>query len=149
MKIKVNSKIGLSLQIARGVLKSSKRKEKLYENVLKNRNSLNKGNYETFTRLFESIKQNSKNNYRHYFLITYGNDMKRTWKNSTKEIIGPKKQTRTLSLKRLVANDLEIFDQRTSTENFIFFSEIGPKLASKIPHSLISFEQFLHGHCPS
>ena len=75
--------------------------------------------------------------------------MKRTWKNSIKEIIGPKKLSRTLFLKRLVANDLEIFDQRTLTENFIFFSEIGPKLASKIPHSLISFEQFLHGHCPS
>ena len=31
-------------------------------------------------------------------------------------------------------------------ENFNkFFSEIGPKLASKISHSLMSFEHFLHG----
>ena len=130
-------------------MKSSKRKEKLYENVLKNRNSLNKGNYETFTRLFESIKQNSKNNYRHCILITYGNDMKRTWKNSIKEIIGPKKLSRTLFLKRLVANDLEIFDQRTLTENFISFSEIGPKLASKITYSLISFEHLFTRSFPT
>ena len=36
--------------------------------------------------------------------------------------------------------------KKTIAENFNkFFSEIGPKLASKIPHSLISFENFLQG----
>ena len=56
----------------------------------------------------------------------------------------------TLFPKRLVVNDLEIFDNKTIAENFhIFFSEVGPKLASKIPHSLISFEHFLHSDYPS
>ena len=79
IKIKVNSKSQCSPWITPGILKSSKRKKKLYEKFLKNRNSVNKENYETFARLFESIKQKSKKNYYHNFLITYENDMKRTW----------------------------------------------------------------------
>ena len=50
----------------------------------------------------------------------------------------------------MIVDDLEFFDKKTIAGNFNkFFSEIGPKLASKIPHSLISFEHFLHGDNPS
>ena len=46
----------------------------------------------------------------------------------------------------MVVNDFEFFDKKTIAENFNkFFSEIGPKIPSKIPHSLISFGHFLHG----
>ena len=58
------------------ILKSSKRKQKLYEQFLKNRNFANIENYKTFTRLFELIKQKSRNNYYHNLLITYENNMK-------------------------------------------------------------------------
>ena len=57
---------------------------------MKNRNSVIKENYETFARLFEWIKQKCKKNYHHNPLITYENDMKRTWV-SIKAIIGSKK----------------------------------------------------------
>ena len=71
--------------------------------------------------------------------------MRRTWATIT-EIIGSKKSSGTLFPKQLFVNDLEIFDKKAIAENFNkFFSEIGPNLASKIPHSLISFEYFLHG----
>ena len=70
IKIKVNSKNQPSPWITRGIIKSSKRKQKLYETFLKNRNSTNKENYKTFTRLFESIKQKSKKNYYHNILNT-------------------------------------------------------------------------------
>ena len=94
IKIEVNSKTWLSPWIARGILKSSKCKQKLYEKLLKNRNSVNKGNYKTFARLFESIKQKSKKNYFHNLLITYENDMKRTWVTIT-EIISSRKSSGT------------------------------------------------------
>ena len=126
-----------------------KRKQKLYKKFLKNRNSVNKENYKTFTRLFESIKQKSKNNSYHNLLITSDNDMKRAWV-TIKEIIGSKKWSANLFPKWLVVNELEIFHKKDIVENFnIFFSKIGPKLASKISHSLISFERFLHGDYPS
>ena len=144
IKIKVNSKNQLSPWITRGIIKSSKRKQKLYEKFLKNRNSANKENYKTSTHLFESIKQKSKKNY-HNILNTYKSDMKRTWA-TMKEIIGSKRSSGASFPKRLVVNNFEIFDQMTIAENFNnFFSEIGPKLASKIPDSIISFEHFLQG----
>ena len=60
--------------------------------------------------------------------------MKRTWA-TIKEIIVSKKWSGTLFPRRLLVNDLEFFDEKTIAENFnTFFSEIGPKLASKIPH---------------
>ena len=116
---------------------------------MKNRNSVNAENYKTFARLFESIKQKSKQNYYHNLLINYENDMKRTWV-TIKEIIGSKKSSGTLFPKWLVVIDLEFFNKKTIAKNFNkFFSEIGPKFASKIPHSLMSFEHFLHGDYPS
>ena len=60
IKIKVNSKTRPSPWITRGILKSSKRKQKLFENFSKNRNFVNKENYKTCTRLFESISKNVK-----------------------------------------------------------------------------------------
>ena len=75
--------------------------------------------------------------------------MKRTWATFI-EITGSKKSSGTSFPKRLVVNDLEIFDQKTIAENFNkSFSEIGPKLACEIPLSLISFEHFLNGDYPS
>ena len=56
IKIKVNLKTRLSPRITRGILKSSKPKQKLYEKFLKNINSVNKKSCKTFARLFESIK---------------------------------------------------------------------------------------------
>ena len=45
--------------------------------------------------------------------------------------------------KRLVVNDLESFDEKPIARNFNkLFTEIGPKIASEIPHSLVSFEHF-------
>ena len=65
-------------------------------------------------------------------------------------MIASKKLSRTLFPKPLVVNDLQIFDKKAIAENFNnFFSEIGPKLATKIPHSSISFQRFLHGDYPS
>ena len=116
---------------------------------MKNRNSVNEKNHKIFACLFESTKQKSKKNYYHNLLITYENDMKRTWV-TVKEIISSKKSSATLFPKRLIVDDLEFFGKRTIAENFNkFFSEIGPKLASKISHSLMSFEHFLHGDYPS
>ena len=115
------------------------------KNFLKNRNSVNKENYKTFPHLFESIKQKSKKNYYHNLLITYENDMKRTWA-TIKEIICFKKSSGTVFAKRLVVNDLEFFDNKIIAKNFNkFLSEIGRKVASKISHLLISFKHFLLG----
>ena len=66
------------------------------------------------------------------------------------EIVGSKKSSGTLFPKGLIVNDLEFFDEKAIANYFNnFFSQIGPKLASKTPYLLIIFENVLHGDYPS
>ena len=46
--------------MTKGLLKSSKRKQKLYENFVKKRSSRNKNIYKAYKSLFESLKKKSK-----------------------------------------------------------------------------------------
>ena len=62
-KIQIKLKNLASPWITKGILKSSKRKQKLYERFLKRRTPLNELNYKNFKRIFESTKQKSKPNY--------------------------------------------------------------------------------------
>ena len=47
----------------KGIAKSSKRKQKLYEKYLKRRTNDTETAYKLYKNLFESIKQRSKQNY--------------------------------------------------------------------------------------
>ena len=49
--------------VIKGIVKSSKKKQKLYEKYLKQRTLENEKNYENYKSLFESIKKNSKKLY--------------------------------------------------------------------------------------
>ena len=65
--------------ITRGMARSSKRKQKLYEKFLKNHTSENKMNYKNYRRLFESVKRKSKRNFYSKQLIQFQEDAKKTW----------------------------------------------------------------------
>ena len=69
IKIQVNSKTRLSPWITHGILKSSKRKQKLYENFLKKINSVNEENYKMFARLFDEFKNKIKGK-----ILTFSNE---------------------------------------------------------------------------
>ena len=56
VKIKIKSKSFLSPWITKGILKSSKRKKKLYEKFLKNKTYSNEINYKTYKNVFKTIK---------------------------------------------------------------------------------------------
>ena len=49
--------------MTKGLVKSSKKKQRLYEKCLKNRNSENELNYKQHKTLFKSLKKKSKKNY--------------------------------------------------------------------------------------
>ena len=59
-KIKLNQRKNLSPWITKGIKKSSKRKQKLYEKFLKKRNAFNETAYKTYKNLFEAIKRKPK-----------------------------------------------------------------------------------------
>ena len=64
--------------ITRGIAKSSKRKQKLYKKFLKNRTSEKEINFNKNRRLFESLKQMSKQFfYSNQFIQFHGNAKRR------------------------------------------------------------------------
>ena len=72
--------------ITRGIAKSSKRKQKLYEKFLKNRSIQNEKIYKDYRKLFETITMKSKRKYYSEKLLQFQSDAKKTWR-IMKEVI--------------------------------------------------------------
>ena len=85
-KIRIKTKSLLSPWITKGILKSSKRKHKLYDKFLKYKTYTNEVNYKNYKNLFETIKFKAKKLYYSNLIVKYQNDIKKTWK-VTKEVI--------------------------------------------------------------
>ena len=148
-KIKLKSKNLASPWITRGIIKSSKRKQKLYEKYLKRKTPRNEGIYKDYKRLFESIKHRSKRNYFSERLHKYHNNVKKTW-DIIKEVIGSSKSSSHTLPSRLIVNDIEITEKKKIAEQFNkYFVNVGPNLASSIPRSNIKVESFLSGNYPT
>ena len=75
--IKIKFKNLTSPWITKGIVKSSKRKQKLYEKFLKQRTPRSEENYKNYKRLFETIKTRSKSNYFNERLDMYKNNVKK------------------------------------------------------------------------
>ena len=59
-KIKLKNKDLQNPWTTKGIRRSSKRKQRLYETFLKNRNGKNELEYKNYKHLFESVKKRSK-----------------------------------------------------------------------------------------
>ena len=104
--------------ITKGIKKSSKRKEKLYEKFLKNRNEKNEKLYKSYKSLFVSVKRKSK---RIYY------------------------SSKILELKKLVIEKKEVTEIKDIAEELNnFFTNVGPNLGKKAPNSSTSFTSFLN-----
>ena len=86
-QIKLKSKDLRSPWITDGIRKSSKRKQRLYEKFLKNRNKKNELEYKTYKKRFESIKKRSKKLHFSNLILKYKHKIKKTWE-VIKESIG-------------------------------------------------------------
>ena len=78
--------------ITKGIKKSSKRKLKLYEKFLKNRNQKSEKLYKSYKSLFESVKRKSKRIYYSSKILEFKNNAKKTW-GVMKELIGKARNT--------------------------------------------------------
>ena len=133
IKVKeIKTKNLLSPWITKGIKKSSKRKQKLYEKFLKKKSPKNEKEYKDYKQLFEKIKKDSKKKYFQEKLSFYKNDIKNTWK-TLKDVIGKTKINENRLPKKIALENKEITDQKTIAERFNeFFVNVGPNLASKI-----------------
>ena len=146
--IKIKRKSFNSPWMTKGLVKSSKKKQRLYEKFLKNRNPEKELNYKQYKTLFESLKKKSKKNY--YSDLTDSNkyNIKKTW-NIMKEIIGNKRVTNAPLPNFITVKNREIFDKKEIAETFNgYFANIGPNLAASIPESKTSFQNYIHYNGP-
>ena len=142
-KVEIKQKNLTSPWITRGLKKSSKRKQRLYDKLLKRRNDKNEKAYKMYKSLFEKLKLQSKKLYFQNKLKQYENNIKNTWK-IMKVIIGKSKVYNNNFPKSLNIGKKGITDKKTIAEKFnSYFINMGSKLAAKIPSSNTNFETYL------
>ena len=126
-----------------GLLKSSKRKQKLYNKFLKNKSLSNEENYKVYRRLFETLKCKSKKNYYNKLIEKHKGDMKATW-NVMKEIIGKSRKIKTNLPKSLIIDELRINSEKDIANHMNkYYSSVGKTLASKIDTSSKHFSSYM------
>ena len=142
-KIKTKPKRALSPSIINGIAKSSKRKQNLYEKFLKHRTPINEANYKAYKNLFETIKRKSKKRFYSEKLIKFQGDAKKTWC-IMKELIGKVKIKKSSLPFKIVIDKTDILGEKNIANEFNnFFTDIGLKLAKKIPESSQPFESYM------
>ena len=72
-KIELKNKDLQSPWITKGITKSSKRKQRLYEKFLKNGNKKNELEYKNYKHLFEAVKKHSKKLHFYKLILRYKN----------------------------------------------------------------------------
>ena len=145
-EINVKPKVLKSPWMTKGLRKSSKRKQKLYEKFIKNRTYGNETKYKAYKSLFEKVKQKAKKSYYSKEIINAKDNSKKIW-DVMKEIIGKSKNISNKLPKQLNYKNKIIFEKSKIAESFNdFFAKVGKNLASKIPVSNRHFLSYYDRH---
>ncbi|XP_065671890.1 uncharacterized protein LOC136089738 [Hydra vulgaris] len=141
LKVKViNSKSVVSPWMTKGLLKSSRKKQKLYDKYLKNKNETNYKNYKS---LFEKTKKRSKVNYYAKLLEKNKGNPQKTW-SVIRDYIGKNKIEINNLPQKLINEGKMIYHKEVIIEKLNnFFLDVGPKLAAKIPVGQKKFDSYL------
>ena len=100
--------------------------------------------YKSYKNLFEGLKKKAKKKYYSEKISKYKHDAKKTW-SIMKELIGKIKLKSSNLPRRITVNKVDIFDERKIANEFnAFFTNIGSKLASKIPNASKTFETYIN-----
>ena len=141
--VTVKSKTLKNPWATKGILKSSKTKQRLYDKYLKSKTYEHEISYKNYRKLFESIKQRAKSLYYSKMILHYKDNIKKTWQ-IMKNVIGKGKLVNNSLPKHLILNNRNIFDQKTIAKSFNeYFANVGLKLACEIPQSQRSFKMYL------
>ena len=144
-KSKIKGKSLVSLWITKGIRKSSRKKQHLYEKLLKPKTTKTLETYKNYKNLFEKFLKSSKKHYQNK-LEKCKNNLKTTWK-TMKEIIGKSKVFYQNLPNNLRINKISITDKKIIADKFNeFFINIGSNLAAKTP-SYMKFDSHLPHVC--
>jgi hypothetical protein len=129
--------------MTKGLLKSSKRKQRLYEKFLKKRTFKNEEKYKKFKNLYETVRSRSKKLHYSHLISKYEGNIKKTW-DIMKEIIGKSKTKGNNLPKRLFVDGNETFEKyKIASKINEYFVNVGPDLASKVSKSQQNFDKYL------
>ena len=143
IEIQLNNKTLKSPWITKGLLKSSKTKQRLYQNFLKKMTYQNEKNYKKYKNMFENLKKKRKEKYYSDLISKYKGNAKKIWE-VIKDVSGQHKHKSNQYPKRFLVNDQYITNKNSISDCFNkFFIEIGENLSSKIPLSTKSFTDYL------
>lgn len=112
-------------------------------NFLKKKSKKAEEEYKIYKNIFEKTKKSAKRNFYSKKIEEHKNNSKETWK-IMKELSG-KTKVKTKNLpKMLQTNNGQSYDTTEIAKEFnIFFTNVGPNLASKIPTTNQSFKHYL------
>jgi hypothetical protein len=125
-----------------GLLKSCKKKDKLYLKYLKSPTSENKDKYKQYRNKFKQIRINAERLYYSEEFLKYTQNLKKTWGVIKSLINGQPKATLVDSLN---INGLAVDDSKKIAHAFNgYFAGVGQTLADKIPIGEKTVKEFLN-----
>ena len=116
-KIKIKGKSLVSPWIIKGIRKSSRKKQRLYEKFLKQKTTKTLEIYKNYKNLFTKILKSSKKHYQNK-IEKCKNNLKTTWK-AMKEIIEKSKVFHQNLPNNLRVNKTSIIDKKIIADNFL------------------------------
>ena len=142
-KIELSSKTLTSPWMSKGLLKSSRKKQKLYEKFLRLKTYRNEIAYKNYKSTFEKLKKQAKRNYYNTQLTKYAHSVKHTWR-IIKNLMGREGTQRNSLPEELIHNNQKIYVPKEIAEQFNnFFVNVGPHLASKIDKPSTPFTSYI------
>ena len=131
--------------MTKGLLKSSKKLNKMYSNAIKvSKTDVIYKQCVTYRNLLDKIKKTSKFQHHRQILQEYKYDMKNTWR-TLNNIIGRSNDRSTMTFSTFTMNDEKVSDPTKIVNGFCdYFTNIGPKLANQIPTSEHDSLHYLH-----
>ena len=130
--------------MTKGILKSSKHRDKLFQAKLRqppDHHSHSK--YTTYRNLFNKIKRASKQTYYENLLHMYKDDIKNTWKTVNSLLARTRNKTCVSDIFRY--NDTTLSDPGHIANEFCkYFTNIGPEFASAIPEAHKPYDFYLN-----
>ena len=128
--------------MTRGLMLSSKRKQRLYEKFLKRRTYHNEQKYKNFKSYFEKTKENSKKLYYQRLLSKHKSDARKTW-NVIKNVIGKSRENMKFPTKININGSEKFLKSEIIDEFNNFFVNVGPNLANNIIDGKEPFSYYL------
>ena len=131
--------------LSKGLLKSIRRKNRLYKRYLNTPNDVNQASYKKYKNKLNHSLRIAKRIYYDKQLDYFKTNTKRTWQ-ILNEVINRKKRTNKLT-STFVSNDKEISSPNEVANHFCkYFTNIGINLAKDISNSTVSHRSYLSGN---